>query len=58
MEERCPQIIRPEYAIEQAILAERDRCIKIMRQYLQFDSQRAVGWYEVEDAIKEIRRNP
>ncbi len=38
------------------VKVEQDRCIALIRAYLQFDNQRAVSWREVNDAIDAIRR--
>lgn len=40
---------------QKAVAAERDACIALIRQYLLFDSQRAVSWHEVQDLLAEIR---
>lgn len=42
-------------AIRAAVLAERERCVGLVRRYLLFNSQRAVSWHEVQDCIEAIR---
>ena len=42
-------------AWDAAVAAERSRCEKEVRDYLLFDSQRPVGWHEVQDCIARIR---
>ncbi len=42
--------------IEAAIAERQEANIAIIRQYLQFNSERAVSWHEVNDAIDAIRR--
>lgn len=42
---------------DDAITHERNRCIAVVRAYLQFDSQRAVSWHEVQDCITAMMRD-
>lgn len=37
-----------------AVSEERRRCVRLVRDYLLFNSQRAVSWHEVQDVIKAI----
>jgi hypothetical protein len=45
-----------EKAIDAAVKEEREAAIAVVRKCLQFDSQRAVSWHEVNDAIDAIRK--
>jgi hypothetical protein len=44
-----------QLAVREAVTAERERVISLIRKYLLFNSQRAVSWHEVQDAIAAIR---
>ena len=47
------------YAAEQVAQAraeEREAVMAIIRQFLVFDSQRAISWHEVQDCLAAIRR--
>lgn len=41
-----------------AAASERRRCEAIVREYLVYDSQRAVSWHEIQDTLEVIRKAP
>lgn len=41
--------------IRAAVVVERERCVRLIKEYLRFDSQRAVSWHEVQDCLEAIR---
>ena len=45
-----------ETLMNKARTEERQRCVNLIRQYLLFNSQRAVSWHEVMDVIEAINR--
>lgn len=51
-----PEFVEFYDAMNDVKNSERDRCISVMRKYLQFQNQRAVSWHEVEDCIVAINR--
>jgi hypothetical protein len=42
--------------VHDAVAQEQKRCVAIIREYLQFNDQRAVSWHEVNDAIERIEK--
>jgi hypothetical protein len=45
-------------AVAQAVREETGRAEGLIRQYLLFDSQRAVSWHEAQDCLEALRREP
>lgn len=42
-------------SIKEVMEVEREACIAIIKEYLQFNDQRAVSWHEIQACIQKIR---